>query len=103
MTGFKPQGTTMDTFSKTEKNLYEQFKSFGYSQEVSKAIAYSFTQYMLNYLTEEGVARRISDSGADARTVLSLVNAFRQAKQTSHERSPLLPAKDASPSFCQTM
>ncbi len=103
MTGFKPQGTTMDNFSQTENRLFEQFRKFGYPDKVSEAIAYSFTQYMLNYLTDEGVARRITDSGADSRTVLLLVNAFRQAKLASHEHSPVGPAKLDAPSICHTM
>ena len=100
MTEFVPQGTTMDTFSKTEKSLYEKFIGFGYSDQVASAIAHTFTQYMLNYLTEEGVAARLTGSGADTRTVYLLVEAFRKAKQTSHEKTHTAPVDTQQYSLC---
>lgn len=87
MTEFKPQGTTMDTFQEIEKRLYEAFIDSGYAPIVAEATAHSFTQYMLGYLTEEGVARRILDSGADAELARGLAHHFKTLRDSDGPKS----------------
>lgn len=74
----------MDKLSQIEIRLRHQFRGFGYSDSVADAIASSFTQYMLGYLTADGCAKRLTDSGADFNLVLALVDAFRQLRRKSN-------------------
>lgn len=100
MTEFKPQGTTMDTFHEIENRLFNAFTDAGYEPVVAKAVAHSFTQYMLGYLTEEGVARRIVDSGGEEDLARGLAHHFKTLRDDDghsgatpngaarHEREP---------------
>lgn len=86
MTEFKPQGTTMDTFQQIESRLFDAFKDAGFPSAVAEAIAHSFTQYMLGYLTEEGVARRILDSGAKEDLARDLARRFKALRDDDNPK-----------------
>jgi hypothetical protein len=78
---FKPQMTTHSSFQKVESDLFKKFKGMGYETAVAKAVAHSFTLFMLGYVTAEGAARFIFDSGADEDTARELAGMFRKIKR----------------------
>jgi hypothetical protein len=78
---FKPQMTTHSSYEKVESDLFKSFKAMGYDSKVAEAVAHSFTLYMLDYVTAEGAARAILDSGADEETARELATMFRSVRQ----------------------
>ena len=78
---FKPQMTTHRSFQKVESDLFIKFQGMGYEAKVAKAVANSFTLFMLDYVTAEGAARTIVDSGADEETARELAGMFRKIKR----------------------
>lgn len=80
---FKAQGTTLNSYSAVETKLYNGFTNLGYPAQLAKTVAHSFTHYMLDYLTAEGVARALVDAGADENTTRKLVTKFQAAKRAA--------------------
>ncbi len=74
----------MNSYAKIEQRLYDDFIRFGYNTEVARAIAYSFTQYVLGYLTEQQVADCLEKSGVAADLRPALLASFRAAKRNAH-------------------
>jgi hypothetical protein len=79
---FKPQETTMNSYQETETKLYNRFVSFGYDANLAQAIAHSFTNFVLGYLTMEGVAHHLILNGADEDTARSLAEDFRDVRDS---------------------
>jgi hypothetical protein len=100
MTEFKPQETTMDTFRQTETNLFKAFTEAGFDHKLSREIAHSFTQYMLGYVTEEGVARRLLDAGAEADLARSMATTFQQLRENDRLDHRHVPASRVPDESC---
>lgn len=90
MYDFKPQGTTMNTYAKIEQKLFDDFVSFGYDRRVAQAIAHSFTQYVLGYLSDAEAVTCLVGAGADENLAKKVVETFRLSKDK-------VPMRSASP------
>jgi hypothetical protein len=88
MDEFKPQGTTMDSYSKIERQLFDDFVRFGYKAEVARAIAHTFTQYVLGYLDDRQAFESITKGGATEGVARAVLESFKQAKVTPKSATP---------------
>lgn len=83
---FRPQETTMNSMTQTEQKLYESFVAAGFEHKQANAIAHSFTQYMLDYLTEEGAAQLIVKTNVDRSVAREIVTEFSRARDRALNR-----------------
>ena len=82
----------MDSFSVIEKKLHDlSVDNVLWSHDLSKAIAHSFTQYILGYLTTEGVAQSLVRHGANRKMAADLAKMFAEVRgqaSTSQRTKP---------------
>ncbi len=72
----------MNSYQETETKLFNRFVAFGYKRDLAQAIAHSFTNFVLGYLTMEGVAHHLIQNGADEDTARSLAEDFRNVRDS---------------------
>ena len=77
---FKTQKTNMNSFSNIEKKLYAMSTKNGFGEKLSEAIAYSFTNFILDYLTTEGVAQYLVKNGADRKMAADMAKLFAEVR-----------------------
>lgn len=96
---FEPQMTTMGSFTETEAGLYHRFMEMDFGEELSKAVAHSFTRYMLGYVTEEGVAQTLLSHGADRDTARRLAEMFHAVKAKARSEQKRTTGGDKEMAF----
>ena len=84
---FEAQKTDMDSFSDIERKLYDLSVENGFDNELSISIAHSFTQYVLGYITVEGVAQLLVKSGAERKLAAELAEKFANVRGQAEVQS----------------
>lgn len=80
---FIPQVTTKNSFDEDQKTLYNAFREAGTTEPVAEAIAHSFPNFMLGYITERGVGNALVKSGATEAFAVAIANLFASIKRSN--------------------
>lgn len=86
---FQAQMTDRSSFTEVERRLFELARKHGHNDRLATAVAHSFTQFVLDYITEEGVAQSLVQAGADRQFAISTAGLFARAVEladSKHEK-----------------
>ena len=91
--GFTPQVTTMNSYSKIEGEVYEDFLRIGCSGPTAQVAAHSFTQYVLGYIDDAKVIRNLVETGVTDDFAASVLESFRKATRAARPAYVQRPEK----------
>jgi hypothetical protein len=77
--------TSKNSLDGVHKKVFDLFRKNGLDENVSNQIAHSFTQFVLGYVTAEGVAQTLVFNGFSTDQAITLVKTFIEAKKMATE------------------